>query len=157
MKGWGGGKGAIVVVSHDKNFCSNIEFTHVVTVDNGAMKFEQRGAREDDWMIHSLSSSAASDQTDLPPTGQVGESEEHPMVDPSLRKKAYNAPKRIAKLEALIETTESQIEEIDAEMMLHGSDVGKLVDLTKSRDALALKVEDFMKEWEELESLLAMV
>lgn len=157
MKGWGGGKGAIVVVSHDKNFCSNIEFTHVVTVDNGTMKLEQRGARQDDWMIHSLSSSTTSDHPVPLPTGQGGEAEEHPTVDPSLRKRAYNAPKRIAKLEALIEKTESQIGEIDEEMMSNGSDVGKLVDLTKSRDALAAKLDDYMKEWEELESLLAMV
>ena len=36
-------------------------------------------------------------------------------------------------------------------MMANGSDVGKLVELSKDKEALELKVLEYMDEWEELE------
>ena len=155
LRGWGDDKGAIVVVSHDKHFCSNIEFSHVITVNDECIKIEQRAARESDWKIQSMafndgSMSSSLETSDAP-------AEQAPTMDASLRKKAFNAPKRIAKLEGLIEKAEMEIAEIEEEMIANGSDVGKLVDLTKEKDALSEKVESYMAEWEELESLLSLV
>ena len=69
--------------------------------------------------------------------------------------KLFNAPKRIAKLESMIEEKEERIATIDAEMLENGSDVGKLVDLTAAKEKLEEEVMEFMEEWEELEALLA--
>lgn len=148
MKGWGEEKGAVVVVSHDKNFCSNIDFTHVVTVNESVLKVEEREARENDWVVSSLSLSETEAIEEIPISAE-------PVVDAAVRKRIFNAPKRIAKLEELVEETDLQIAKIDEEMMANGSDVGKLVDLTKAKDALTEKVDMYMAEWEELESLMA--
>lgn len=151
---WGDETGAIVLVSHDQNFCEKIDFTHVATVQDGTFKLEQRAARTSDWVIDSLSA------------GETGNEDSHiassdaavaGTEDPQMRKKAFNAPKRIAKLESLIEQAESKIAELDEEMLAHGSDIGKLVDLTQEKVALEGKVESYMEEWGELEKVLAQV
>jgi ATP-binding cassette subfamily F protein 3 len=46
---WGGQDGGIVVISHDREFCEQVGFTHVGTVMNGCLKLEQRPLRESDW------------------------------------------------------------------------------------------------------------
>lgn len=153
LSDWGDDIGAMVVVSHDRSFCSKIEFTHVATVEDGAFRMEQRDARASDWVIEGLGASGAS--TDEDGEGHVGEAKKE--VDPQLRKRAFNAPKRIAKLESLIGEAEERIAELDAEMLENGSDVGLLVDLTKEKDSLEGKVMEYMEEWEQLEELLLQV
>lgn len=49
LSGWGGKDGSIVVVSHDREFCEKVGFTHVGTVVDGRLKLEQRSLRESDW------------------------------------------------------------------------------------------------------------
>ena len=78
-------------------------------------------------------------------------------MDPKLRKLAYNAPKRIAKLEHLIEEAETEVDALDNEMMTVGTDVGRLMDLTKEKEKWQAKVAAYMDEWEQLEELLAVV
>jgi hypothetical protein len=85
----------------------------------------------------------------------TGESADEKQLDPALRKRLFNAPKRISKLESMIEKAEGEIAVLDEEMLKHGSDVGKLVDLNNNKEALKVKVAEYMKEWEELEALLA--
>lgn len=146
--------GAIVVVSHDRKFCDAIDFTHVATVKAGKLTMEQRNVRDSDWIIDSLASEARVEDE-----GNGGGSSVSPVhqLDEKQRKQAYNAPKRIAKLEKLIEDNEAKISDIEATMLSHGSDVGKLVDLSKEKDGLQAKVDAFMAEWEELDALLALV
>jgi len=156
MSEWGGETGSFVVVSHDRNFCDQIEFTHVATVKDGKLTLENRGAREEDWVVDTMwygggSSGSTADDEDQSDESGVDD------IDPKLRKKAYNAPKRIAKLEVMIEEMEEELESIDAEMLEHGSDVGKLVDLTEKRGKIETKIMELMEEWEELEELLAAV
>lgn len=150
------GRGAVVVVSHDENLCSHIEFTHVATVRDGHLSLEQRAARASDWVVSSMSEQA------LPASGNarsdtVAGKKTTQEIDPQLRKKAFNAPKRIGKLEALITQAEEKVAELEEEMLGNGNDVGKLVDLTKEKDAIQLKVTEYMEEWEELETILEMV
>ena len=160
---WGGDKGAFVVISHDQAFCEKIDFTHVATVREGKCFLEERAVHENDWHIDSMSSDQGSSQDDDGKNGEeagsisASSSAAANAIDPILRKQAYNAPKRISKLEQLINGAESQISVIEEEMMLVGIDVGKLVDMTKQKDELAAKVEDYMEEWEHLEELLAQV
>jgi len=49
LSGWGGKDGAVVVISHDREFCEKIGFTHVGTVSNGGLLLEQRTLRASDW------------------------------------------------------------------------------------------------------------
>jgi ABC transport system ATP-binding/permease protein len=157
---WGDEKGALVVVSHDRNFCDKIPFTHVATVKDGTFKLEERGARESDWIISSLTLSTSATGTASPET----ESSPAPVkpspvkdLDPKLRKAAYNAPKRIKKLEDMIEQAERKIAELDELMLANGNDVGRLTDWSKQRQEWQGKTEAYLKEWNELEELLAKV
>jgi hypothetical protein len=153
---WGVDTGAIVVVSHDKEFCGKIQFTHVASVLDGVMVVEQRDARESDWIITDLSSEAVTEEEE----GEGIYAELEPPkkeLDPAQRKQAFNAPKRIEKLGQLIEKAEDKMATIDEDMLKHGADVGKLCDLQKAKDSLQHEVDNFMNEWEELEELLAQV
>lgn len=49
LSGWGGKDGAVVVISHDREFCEKVGFTHVGTVMDGGLVLEQRSLREGDW------------------------------------------------------------------------------------------------------------
>jgi ATPase subunit of ABC transporter with duplicated ATPase domains len=152
---WGEDDGAVVVISHDKAFCDKVGFTHVATVHNGGLKLEQRGTRGSDW-DSSIATFQRTNEVDDGPstTTNSGEEESKKELDPEQRKQAYNAPKRIAKIENLVVEAESKIAVIDDEMMTVGNDVGKLVDMSKEKEKLEEKVMELMEEWEELEVLL---
>jgi ATP-binding cassette subfamily F protein 3 len=49
LSNWGEDDGGIVVISHDREFCDQVGFTHVGTVMNGCLKLEQRSLRDSDW------------------------------------------------------------------------------------------------------------
>jgi ABC-type Mn2+/Zn2+ transport system ATPase subunit len=154
---WGDDKGAIVVISHDQSFCERIEFTHVMTVQDGYMKMEQRNARSDDWEIEHLS--AQVDAMAGASEGAIHSISVTNMktIDPKLRKKAHNAPKRISKLEEMIDDAEKKMAKIDSEMLANGSNVTKLMELSKQKEKLEASVAKHMQEMEELESVLSMV
>ncbi|KAL7577710.1 hypothetical protein ACA910_001020 [Epithemia clementina (nom. ined.)] len=157
---WAGDRGAIVVISHDRAFCEKIDFTHVATVRDGTCVLEERAVRDKDWQVDSMSSdqrgSGKIDNNRNEATTN-GTSEQKGQLDPKLRKQAFNAPKRIAKLEQLIKDAEGQIAAIEQEMISVGNDVGKLVEMNRRKDQIAAKVEKYMEEWEELEELAALV
>ena len=149
---WGDKEGAIVVISHDRSFCEKIGFTHVGTVKGGGFTLEERSLNESDWETYDLGSQsniATSDGT-TKETPQISKEE-----DTRLRKLAYNAPKRIVKLEALIEKCETSIEQIDAEMLQNGNDLDKLKDLMMKKETEESKLESYLSEWESLETVLA--
>lgn len=58
------------------------------------------------------------------------------------QKKAFNAPKRIQKLENMIETAEGKVTVIDEEMMEAGSDLGRLTDLQNDKDVQEGKIAE---------------
>ncbi|KAG7357674.1 ABC transporter related protein [Nitzschia inconspicua] len=144
---WGGEEGSLVVISHDKTFCEQVGFSHVLTIqDDGTLKLEQRNTNESDWDTSKSTLQRFSQQDN------GGSGEANPparLMDEKLRKQAYNAPKRISKIESLIEEKESKIALLDEEMMTVG------IDLTKKKEGLEAEVTKLMKEWEELEGLLA--
>jgi ATPase subunit of ABC transporter with duplicated ATPase domains len=82
LSGWGNDLGTVVVISHDKAFCEKIGFTHVLTVDNGAIILEQREVTEKDWDASSFTLQRAS-------TGTAKASKKAEM-DPATRKKLFN-------------------------------------------------------------------
>jgi ABC transporter C-terminal domain len=148
--------GAIVVVSHDRKFCDAIEFTHVATVKGGKLTMEQRSVRDSDWIIDGLSAEARVDE-DVHSTYSSESTLPTLVLNEKQRKQAFNAPKRIAKLEKLIQDAEGKIAKLDAEMMAIGREVGKLVDLSQQKEVVQAQVDAYMKEWDELEALLSVV
>jgi ATPase subunit of ABC transporter with duplicated ATPase domains len=158
---WGDDEGALVVISHDKAFCEQVGFTHVLTIrEDGTLKLEQRNTNENDWDSSKATFQRSKEEgqndtttTTTTTTTTVADKE----MDAKLRKQAYNAPKRIAKIESLIEQKEDRIAALDNEMLSNGKDVGKLVDLTKQKEALAAEVVELMEEWSDLETILAKV
>jgi DNA repair exonuclease SbcCD ATPase subunit len=153
LSDWGDGKGSIVVISHDKAFCEQVGFTHVLTITGeGGLHLEQRDANEADWdsSVATFQKSSEDGTTDSAPVAEVDKE-----AEAKRRKLAYNAPKRISKIESLVEQKEEKISVLDEEMLANGSDVGKLVDLSKEKEALEGEVMELMEEWEELETLLA--
>jgi len=54
---WGGKDGAVVVISHDREFCEKVGFTHVGTVMNGGLVLEQRPLQDGDWEQYDIGSS----------------------------------------------------------------------------------------------------
>lgn len=113
---------------------------------------EERSVRESDWTSAELSTQKADTETNVSAHDNEASRGE---IDPALRKRIFNAPKRIQKLESLIEKAEARITEIGEEMMSSGNDVGKLVDLNSEKEKLEETVADYMEEWQELEELLA--
>jgi hypothetical protein len=75
-------------------------------------------------------------------------------MDAATRKKVFNARKRIRKIEELVESKELKMVSLEQEMISNGSDVGKLVDMTKAKDKLEGEVMKLMEEWDELEAFL---
>ena len=156
---WGNKDGAIVVISHDRSFCNSIPFTHVGTVENGQLKVEQRGVRPSDWSLFEGSIIIKSDGDNSNTSNSYhrdGENKENnAKLDPEKRKKAFSAPKRISKIEQLLEEAEVRIACIDAEMLANGRDIEKLTKLCAKREEEESKIGELMQEWEELEEFLA--
>lgn len=146
---WGTDDGGLVVISHDQNFCKSIPFTHVATVENGEMTLQQRSTRASDWsMWEEGAQSSNADNVD-------SSYDEAAKVDREQQRLAYNAPKRISKIETLIEAAELRIAKLDNEMLEHGSDVEKITDLYAKKEVEEATVAELMEEWESLEELLA--
>lgn len=152
LSSWGGKDGSVVVVSHDRNFCEQVGFTHVATVDGGSLRLEERGLTGGDWEMYDISSGDANESSQPQKTEMTAE--EKAEWDRK-RKLAFNAPKRISKLEVLIEKAEEKIQEYDEEMMRVGSDVEKLLELSDRKAKEEENVSTLMEEWEYLETLIA--
>lgn len=149
---WGEDEGAVVVISHDKHFCDQVGFSHIATVKDGALVLEQRSPTAADW-----DSSVATFQRSSDGEGGSDEATPAKEIDPKLRKQAYNAPKRIKKIEALVEQKEEKIATLEAEMMEIGNDVGRLTDVSNEKQKLEGQVGVLMEEWEKLEELLLQI
>lgn len=154
LSSWGGKDGAIIVVSHDRSFCDSVGFNTVGTVVDGQLTIEQRDLNDNDWKRYDMEAQGSGDdavdeqESVKPLTPQEKEEQE------KKRKRAFNAPKRIQKVEQMMEQSELKIASLSDEMLEVGSDVGKLTDLSKNKEKEEAKAAALMKEWEELEELL---
>ena len=156
LSSWGDEEGALVVISHDRSFCEKIGFTHVGTVKDGSFVLEERSLCERDWERYDLGSKEVDGA--LVSSGQTSSEDSSPLSkeeESRLRKLAYNAPKRIKKIETLVEKCEEEIASIDNDMIEFGTDFGKLKVLMKDKEEKESKLEEYMIEWEELETVLA--
>jgi ATPase subunit of ABC transporter with duplicated ATPase domains len=144
-------EGAIVVISHDRAFVDELQPTHVLTVNDGAATLEKRELVNADWDVSSIDERGAIEVEEEPV-------DQAPVViveeDAATRKKRLNAPRRMAKLEALISEADEAIAAVDADMVAAGADVGKAVDLQKRRDVLQADLDKLWAEYNELDTLL---
>jgi ATPase subunit of ABC transporter with duplicated ATPase domains len=157
LSGWGRKDGAMVVVSHDRAFCEEVGFTHVGTVKDGKLVVEQRGLRDSDWATYDMNGSAVGAACEDKEENAASVIEMTQEEKDEMRRKeklAFNAPKRIKKLEGMIGKCEEKIAGIDDVMLSVGNDVGKLTDLSKQKQNEEEKVAQYTQEWEELEELL---
>jgi len=155
LSNWGGKDGSVVVVSHDRAFCESVGFTHVGTVMDGGLVIEERGLTDKDWEIYNIDSSLGDVTESESGTPVVELSAEEKAEQERKRKLAFNAPKRIKKIEDLIESAEMKIAELDAGMLEHGSDVEKLMEMTEKKTKEEDAVSQLMEEWEMLEEVMA--
>ena len=153
LSNWGGKDGSVVVVSHDRAFCESVGFTHVGTVKDGGITIEERGLEERDWARYDMSLDGAGNCGEAIPLAEL--TLEQKAEQERKRKLAFNAPKRMKKIEQLIEAAEKKVEEFDAQMLKCGSDVEKLMEITKKKTKEEESVAKLMEEWESLEIVLA--
>lgn len=159
LSNWGGKDGSVVVVSHDRAFCEQVGFTHVGTVKDGKLIVEERGLQEKDWARYDISSTPliSNGLTAASASGEavIELTEAEKAEQDRKRKLAFNAPKRIKKIEELIERSEAKIVEYDEKMMSVGNDVEKLMELINKKTKEEETVASLMEEWEELEEVIA--
>lgn len=132
-----------------------VGFTHVGTVKDGKLTVEERGLQEKDWERYDISSTPLTSDSVSGEEVIIELTPEEKAEQDRKRKLAFNAPKRIQKIEELIEKSEAKIVEYDDEMMKVGNDVEKLMTLTDKKTKEEENVVALMEEWEELEEVIA--
>ncbi len=121
---------------------------------DGTLVYEERALNENDWKRYDLTATGVEEESEGASVVVEELTPEQKLELKEKRRKAYNAPKQIAKIEKKIEEFEEKIAGIDDDMMEVGNDVGKLTDLSKEKEKLESKVAEMMQEWEDLEMLL---
>ena len=142
---------AVILVSHDRDFVERLHCTHVCMVEEGRVKLEERLLRESDWEVEA--DGRVEGVAEVAAAEEEKEIVEVALTDEE-RKKRFNAPKRIKKIEGLVEKKEGRMQELEGLMIEMGSDVGKVTELGEESGKLGEEVEELMAEWEELEELL---
>ena len=141
-------------MSHDQAFCKEIPFTHVGTVKDGGLIIEERGLNEKDWERYDIASTSGDVSSDTDTSSVVELSPEDRAEQERRRKLAFNAPKRIKKIEDLIEQSELKIAYYDEKMMEYGNDMEKLMEMTELKSKEEENVASLMEEWEMLEAVI---
>ena len=151
-------KGTLVVISHNKPFVERLKITHVGLIKNRRLVVEERMLRPTDWAFDGDGTSAATGATTgADKKGGDGKSAAKPnYADQKAQfKRVSAAPKRIAKLQVLIEEKEAKMLDYEKQMYKAGSDAAKVMEMSERKEALAKEVESLYEEWDELEALLA--
>jgi len=139
-------RAAIVIVSHDSNFCKRLDLTHVATVVAGGILVEERSLRDDDFDAVPVTSTAE-DKEDVK---HMRNEEE----DAKTRKMRLNAPRRISKLEKEIAEKEASLSLLIDEMNTAGYDYEQLIILQRQREVLEEEIEKKLADWELVSEML---
>ncbi len=158
-------RAAVVIISHDREFVEQVQATHVCEVHNGKVTMEERNLRDEDWIVSAGDGRSEminlervpENESTVETSAEEAKAEEIVELTSEQRKARHNAPKRIKKIEALIEKHELSISQVEDEMMTVGNDMEALMALTKKKEEAEKKVEELMEEYEMLESLLILV
>ena len=155
-------QGAVVVVSHDRRFCDALRCTHVGYVSAGSCVIEERSLRDSDFAEgdrgvrnSDANGARAADEGGAAERLSPEEAKAARKAERQRQKALSTAPKKIAQLEGRIGDAEAELEAIDEQMVAAGSDLGRLAELTVTRERIQQKLEAWYAEWESLEELLS--
>eukprot|EP00951_Prasinocladus_malaysianus_P024050 scaffold206439_cov43-Prasinocladus_malaysianus.AAC.1 len=151
-------EGAVVVISHDRQFCEALEPTHVIMVDEGRAVMEGRGLTDSDWHIEDLAAQApASVSGSMDPDDREemsrGESAAGGAATSTMNPKQRQAKEReVSKLEAKMEKRFAKMDALQAEIAkeTEAMNFEKIPPLQEKVDALEAEAEEIMLEIEEL-------
>jgi len=141
-------RAAVVVISHDREFVERLQSTHVCMVQGGSVKVEQRALRESDWVFGGGGGEMVEAEVVVKSAGAKPVSSEE-------RKKRLNAPKRVVRIENMVAGFEEELARLEVDMGEAGSDATAAMEVLKKKQQVERKVDKLMKEWEELEQLMA--
>jgi ATPase subunit of ABC transporter with duplicated ATPase domains len=111
-------EGSIIVVSHDRPFLEELNPTHVLTIRNQRITFEERSLNDNDWNDQ-LNSRDTMKYIQKPSIDK-----ENPVITMNQQ---HDHQKQITKMEKTITKYEVQLNEIDAEMFQVCHDYDALV------------------------------
>jgi len=141
-------EGTLLIVSHDRPFVEALAPSHVLIVDKGRAKLEARDLCDNDWIWTKATRHSTHYDEINKDTNTENKEEEQ------LRRRRYNAPKLLAKLESQMQEQELKLAKHDKDLVDAGSDVAKCLQLAKERDALQADLDAMYAEYEELEELI---
>jgi hypothetical protein len=110
-------------------------------VIDGGLVIEERGLEDRDWARYDIAGSASGSCEDVAPPAEL--TPEEKAEQERKRKLAFNAPKRMKKIEEMIAKAE------------FGSDAEKLMEITKKKKNEEDGVAKLMVEWESLDVCMA--
>eukprot|EP00903_Cladosiphon_okamuranus_P014012 g13030.t1 len=134
IKGW---KGTVVVVSHNKDFVTRLATTHTAIVEGGKVKHLDRPPRAKDWEHDADGQGWKGDEPEkkeLTPVEKKAQKALRAAADKE-RKKKLNAPARIAKIEAMVEELDTQINSLSDKMYEEGIDATTVAKIVKDKEA----------------------
>jgi ATP-binding cassette, subfamily F, member 3 len=151
-------KGTLLVISHNRPFVERLRPTQVGIVSQGKLVVEERLLRPGDWEYdpHSRSKSNAAPAAGVgkASAGAGGSGERAAGADAgagnkmsyaaqrALFKRFSAAPKRIAKIQELIEALEAKISDLEDGMFKAGADAGKVRGLSLFGNRIAKPARD---------------
>jgi len=152
--------GAVVAITHNREFARLLEPTHIVSVVDGVVTkkpclgpeqlteeaFETGKTGGAGVVVEGAEEAAAVAKADAKAaTGELSYED---------RKRIQRSKSRLEKVVSLVEKKEAQCESLDSEMFEVGNDTAKLAELQTKKGKLESEIEELMTEWEELEQLL---
>mmetsp|Transcript_13047 Transcript_13047/g.54784 ORF Transcript_13047/g.54784 Transcript_13047/m.54784 type:complete len:717 (+) Transcript_13047:70-2220(+) len=166
LRGW---DGAVVAVTHNKQFAEALEPTQVVRVEAGRVAARQANGSlsKKDFSpdaaqtggvagaVFSEETRCGVSETDALEAELSEEAQKAARAErEKLLREARNAPKTIDKIERALAVLEQDIEAIDARMLACGSDVSAAQEVQLEKDAKTAKQDLYMAEWERLEGVM---
>ena len=150
--------GALVVVSHDREFCRAIAPTHTIQVAGGKVEKPEKCLYLSDALFdkatakHNELMDAEQDSNRL---GNGANVKQEAKMKQKLtyveQKEKQKASRRIMKIISIIEKKECEIQNLEKEMCSLGSDLQELMAVNESKCKLEDDIEKLTEEWEELE------
>ncbi len=139
--------GALVVVSHDRYFLDR-------TIDN-IFKFEGEGqireyAGDYSAYLEALNRAEMTDPIAKPTPAKVKPENDPAAEAPKFQKRTFKEKRELEEIEKSIAATETRLPQIDADMIKHASDAGKLHLLFEEQKNLETQLETSLTRWAEL-------
>jgi len=169
LRGW---DGAVVAVTHNRQFAEALEPTSVVRVEAGrvsARRASNGALTKKDFSPDAAPTGGVAGAVAAPPPRAADgdalfdgdallETEEARKARKAEREKlmreARNAPKTIDKIERALAVLEEDVAAIDARLLACGADVAAAQEVQREKDAKTEKQDLYMAEWERLEGVM---